>query len=134
MLFNSLLLAISLKLFVKFMSNLLVKIGLKQILYQFFFQCRTVLIFRNHIWADFKKRGGANTGDQARARLLTCQSTHTFTDPPPERNKTPKITSIRIYNGRVTGIFLVQCAPSVPSYATAFFVKNNQSIILQYEI
>lgn len=88
-----------------------------------FFQCRTVLIVRNHIWADLKKRGGADTGDQARTRLLTCQSTHTFTDPPPEINKTPKITSIRIYNGRVTGIFLVQCAPSVPSHATAFLFK-----------
>jgi len=100
-----------------------VKILLKVNPTHIFSVCRTVLIVRNHIWADFKKRGGADTGDHARTRLLTCQSTHTFTDPPPERNKTPKITSIRIYNGRVTGIVLVQCAPSVP-YVTAFFVEN----------
>lgn len=80
-----------------------------------------MLIVRNHIWSDLQKRGRADTGDLAKTRLLTCQSTHTFTDPPPGRNKTPKITSIRMYNGRMTGIFLVQC--SVCSYATAFLLK-----------
>lgn len=36
-------------------------------------------------------------------------------------NKTPKIPSIRIYNSKVTGIFLVQCA--VCSSTTAFCSK-----------
>lgn len=60
-----------------------------------------------------QKEVGLSLGITPEPAPLTCQSTRT--DPPPWRNKTPEITSIRIYNSGLTGIFLVQCAPSVPS-------------------